>query len=706
MEVFLKNNKAHNESSISLDQFHNYFSTLEDDIFQCENEDAESFCNNHNFDNLDCSFEELDSPISCIEILNAVNKLKANKSPGSDFLLNEYFIESVDILVLHLCDIFNAILNSGFFPDKWMEGVIIPVYKKGSTNCASNYRGVTLVSCMAKLFTTVLNNRIESFCVMNNRISDSQFGFKKGHSTIDPMFILLSMVQKYLNENKRLYVCFVDLKRCFDSINRNALWYKLYRTGIQGKLLRIIRDMYGKVKSCVKHCNSYSEYFSYAVGLRQGEVISPILVSLFMDDLELFLQDNVDSGLMIDDIVLILLLFADDMAILAKTVEELQNNLDLLYTYCNTWGLEVNTEKTKIMVFRNRGKVLRREVWNYNGKLIDVVDDFNYLGTIFNYTGKFSKNQEHLIGKALKALNVLLYNCNKIKIKPKILCQLFDSFVGSVLAYGSEIWGFSKSKEIERIHLKFCKRLLGVRLTTSSNAVYGELGRYPLYISRYVRIIKYWIKIANSGNILIKSVYNQGVNDCEAGYNNWVANVKNLLNNFGFGYVFNNLNQLDIKAFPYIFKQRLIDNFIQHWHVSIGNSPVLETYKHLKSSLDYESYLDQLPHSLRCSLSRIRVSSHSLRIQTGRFARNRIERNERVCLCCGSGDVEDEFHFICVCPRFNDQRKKYLKKYYFQRPSMFKFLELLKSTNKTVLFKLATYIKDALDIRRSLNVIN
>ena len=126
-----------------------------------------------------------------------------------------------------------------------------------------------------------------------------------------------------------------------------------------------------------------------------------------MEDLELFLQKDVNSGLLIDDIVLIILLFADDMAVIGRSVEELQESLNLLHTYCNTWGLEVNTEKTKIVVFRNRGQIRIDEFWTYNGEILDIVDDFNYLGTIFNYTGSFTKNQDHVVGKSLKALNAL-----------------------------------------------------------------------------------------------------------------------------------------------------------------------------------------------------------------------------------------------------------------------------------------------------------
>ena len=174
-------------------------------------------------------------------------------------------------------------------------------------------------------------------------------------STVDAIYILMSVVQHFLNENKRLYVVYVDMLKCFDSIYRNALWLKMYKSGIQGKILRIIKNMYENVKSCVKSCSTYSEYLSYAVGLRQGEVMSPILFSLFVEDLELFLQDGVHSGLNIEDIILILLLFADDMAILGKSPEEIQSHLDNLYLYCNSWGLNVNTSKTKIMFFSEKG---------------------------------------------------------------------------------------------------------------------------------------------------------------------------------------------------------------------------------------------------------------------------------------------------------------------------------------------------------------
>ena len=157
-------------------------------------------------------------------------------------------------------------------------------------------------------------------------------------------------------------------------------------------------------------------------------------------------------------------------------------------------------------------------------------------------------------------MNFLLNECSEFDIKPKILCQLFDTFVGSILNYSCEIWGESKSKVIERLHLKLCKRLLEVKSNTCNAAVYGELGRYPLYINRYIRIIKYWLKVVNTDNILLKCVYLDAVEDCHKGCRNWVSNIIDLLNMYGFSETFDNVLTTNTNIFVNQFKPRVIDN--------------------------------------------------------------------------------------------------------------------------------------------------
>lgn len=201
---------------------------------------------------------------------------------------------------------------------------------------------------------------------------------------------------------------------------------------------------------------------------------------------------------------------------------------------------------------------------------------------------------------------------------------------------------------------------------------------------------------------LLKEVYNLCLSDCNNGKSNWLTKVKNLLYQYGFNYVWDDPTIVNSKSFIPLFKQRLIDTFIQSWHVDKENSGVLTLYTNLKDTFLYEPYLDILPSNLRLFISKIRMSSHSLRIQTGRYGTNRVARNERYCTYCNTQDLEDEYHFILICPCYNNIRKKYIKRYYYINPSVIKLVELLNSKNKIILKNLACYIKLALSHRTSI----
>ena len=178
-------------------------------------------------------------------------------------------------------------------------------------------------------------------------------------------------------------------------------------------------------------------------------------------------------------------------------------------------------------------------------------------------------------------------------------CQLFDSFINPVLSYACEIWGFSKSKEIERIHLKFLKNILNLKTTTFSASVYYELGRYPLFICRHVRIIKYWIKIINTENFIVKTIYNTMLNDAENGAKNWASNIKDLLNSHGFTYIWDRQHVLDLKNFHLMCKKRVIDEFLQKWYNDMNMCNYLPMLKYYMINFGYEMYLDTLPSKLR-----------------------------------------------------------------------------------------------------------
>ena len=170
------------------------------------------------------------------------------------------------------------------------------------------------------------------------------------------------------------------------------------------------------------------------------------------------------KGVVIGMFKLFLLLYADDIVLFGETDADLQNALNILEDYCSRWKLTVNTEKTKIMVFRKGGRLSSNLKFTYQDKTIEVINKFSYLGIVLTSGGSSYETQKTLSGQALKAiftLNKYLYNFTSLKTSHVL--ELFDKLVTPILNYGSEVWGFYKSASIETIHLQFCKKILGVK---------------------------------------------------------------------------------------------------------------------------------------------------------------------------------------------------------------------------------------------------
>jgi hypothetical protein len=161
------------------------------------------------------------------------------------------------------------------------------------------------------------------------------------------------------------------------------------------------------------------------------------------------------------------------------------------------------------------------------------------------------------------------------------------------------------------------------------------------------------------------------------------------------------VNFVDVNLFLHQFKSRVIDTYIQDWHRIVDNSPVLDMYCVYKPVFVYEHYLDHIPKSLRTYITKLRLSVLPLRIQTGRYASQNTPRNERHCLLCNETDLEDEFHFVCKCTKYSTIRKKYIKPFYYNKPSVYKFHQLLNGNNTNELLMLAKYVKLALKARNT-----
>ena len=191
--------KCHSNGSISSHEWFKYFKNL----LNLEKKESENF-NENILQNLvlNNNCDDLNVQITDDEIIRSVNSLKNQKSPGPDGICAEMYKHTLNDTLPYLNKLFNEIFDSSIVPKEWCYSIITPIHKKGSLSNPNNYRGISLIDCICKIFVTILITRLSNWCDECNIIDEAQAGFRKHYSTIDNSFILMSLTQKYLSKKK------------------------------------------------------------------------------------------------------------------------------------------------------------------------------------------------------------------------------------------------------------------------------------------------------------------------------------------------------------------------------------------------------------------------------------------------------------------------------------------------------------------------
>ena len=245
--------------------------------------------------------DTFNAPFSMSELRCSIRELKLGKSGGPDGIIPELITNTMNEMSEIFLALFNKIFETGCFPENWSNSLLCPILKSGSISDPNNYRGISLIDIFNKILTGMMYKRLYSWAEEFDKIDETQAGFRKEYSTVDNLFTLMAMGQKYLSKRGgRFYCLFVDFSKAFDRVNHTELINSLIRKGVHGKFLNLLIAMYSQLCTCVKLDNhKCSSQFRCNIGTRQGCKLSTILFTLFLNDLIDELKGSGISGIQV-----------------------------------------------------------------------------------------------------------------------------------------------------------------------------------------------------------------------------------------------------------------------------------------------------------------------------------------------------------------------------------------------------------------------
>ena len=287
--------------------------------------------------------------VSHAEIINAIKTMKTGKAAGPSEVNFEMIAASGEVGEKVMRELCQRVLDGKGMPDDWKTSMVVPIYKgKGDVlNCGS-YRGVKLLEHGMKIVERVLEKRIRSIVELN----EMQFGFMPGKGTVDALFLVRRLQEEYMQKDRKLYLCFVDLEKAFDRVPRKVVEWSLRVKGVPEVIVKAVMSLYEGATTRVRVGSAVSDKFSVKVGVHQGSVLSPLLFAIVMD----VVTEDARNGTLHE------ILYADDLVLMGESMEDLQSKFSLWKATLESKGMKVNINKTKLMVSGTEGETSRSKI--------------------------------------------------------------------------------------------------------------------------------------------------------------------------------------------------------------------------------------------------------------------------------------------------------------------------------------------------------
>ena len=446
----MDNNKVITENNEIANCFNNFFSQIGPTL-------ANTIQSPHNKSYKDYLTQNISSVFSFEmvtkdDIFKLINGLKSKSSTGHDGLstiMLKYI--SKDILDI-LTHIVNQSLCTGIFPDSLKVAKITPIFKKENPHITDNYRPISLLPAISKIFEKVAYKQVYAYFIENDLLYDSQYGFRKLHSTELAALEITDRISTQLDQGKLPLAIYLDLSKAFDTIDHRILLDKLDYYGIKGTSLTWFKSYLSNRKQYVEYNNTTSSFADVTTGVPQGSILGPLLFIIYMNDIA-HVTDKFHSILYADDTSLIepLCTFNADINRNSSSLSDAINNeLNLITDWLALNKLSLNAKKTKMMIFHHPQRNISAIVpkLQINNSNIECVKEFNFLGIVLDECLTWKSHIQKIAGKIARVIGTI----NRLKrfLPCEILKMIYSALIQPHLNYGILLWGL-KAKRIIKL---------------------------------------------------------------------------------------------------------------------------------------------------------------------------------------------------------------------------------------------------------------
>ena len=568
----------------------------------------------------DVNIPLLDNHITDVEVCKQLQDMASDRSGGPDGIPPGVLKLLPATWLVLLTALLNKLFFSAVYPQAWVVAKMFTIFKKGNRLLPENYRGITIINCIAKLYDKILCSRLHLWF----KPYREQAGSQKGRGCLEQIVTLRLIADYAFRKKIKLYIIFVDFSQAYDKVSRVVLFSILKRLGCGFVMLLALISMYKTTQSIIG-----TALVTASVGVRQGSPTSCLLFVLFVNDMiKLFKERCGPEGFLN---WLHLLVFMDDTVLVSTSRNGAIAKLSLLKEFCLSHGMKVNVSKTKFIVIKGTNE--DQEDLVIEDMRVRRCSHYVYLGSPFSDAGSTSDsikvNANIRMCQALKFVSFCQKN-NDIPfwVKKKV----FDAALMSSLLYGCESWLNGNIKPMENLYNMCIKHLLGVRKTTNTNLCLVELGLPPLKALVKQRQKKFfkcmWTERRDMNDDPLSFVLHL-VKDSRICTRNYIEDLLESESN-------------DVSEGSNKLIQDIISSDSSKCIYYVTINPDMKVH-------DIYSTKVSLNELERMSWSKLRLSAHSLAIETGRWnrrGRGRLPMDQRLCQC---GLVQTERHVVETC---------------------------------------------------------